>query len=82
MICAEIAMRPTRSPRIVAIGASSTGGRATARPGSAMRKPLTQLTSGNRRMTCRNANATPISATRMMTEFSPGLARNAAHTCL
>ena len=32
-ICAEIAMRPMRSPRIVAIGASSTGGRSTARPG-------------------------------------------------
>ena len=39
-------MRPTRSPRIAAIGASSTGGRSTARPGSARRKPLTQATSG------------------------------------
>ena len=45
MVCAEIAMRPMRSPRIAAIGASSTGGRSTARPGSASRKPLTQVTS-------------------------------------
>ena len=38
----EIDMRPMRSPRSAAIGASSTGGRSTARPGSARRKPLTQ----------------------------------------
>ncbi len=45
MVCADIAMRPMRSPRIAAIGASSTGGRSTAMPGSARRKLLTQATS-------------------------------------
>ena len=45
------------SPRIAAIGASSTGGRSTARPGSARRKPLTQATSGNSRITWRNASS-------------------------
>ena len=47
MVCAEMATRPTRSPpRIAAIGASSVGARATASPGSARRKLLTQETSG------------------------------------
>ena len=64
MVVGEIAMRPARSPRIVAIGASSTGGRATARPGSARRKLFTQATSGNRRITCRNASRMPITSTR------------------
>ena len=44
--CDDIAMRPMRLPRIAAIGASSTGGRSTARPGSARRKLLTQEISG------------------------------------
>ena len=43
------------------MGASRTGGRSTASPGSARRKPLTQLISRNSRPTCRNASAMPIS---------------------
>src|SRR5262245_1211039 len=82
IICDEMAMRPMRSPSSTAIGASSTGGRSTARPGSASRKPFTQLTSGNSRITCRNASAIPISSTRMMRVLSPGLARNAIQICL
>ena len=47
MVCCEIDIRPVRSPpRIAAIGASSVGRRAIASPGSAMRKLLTQATSG------------------------------------
>ena len=43
MVCAEMATRPTRSPpSMAAIGASSFGSRATASPGSARRKLLTQ----------------------------------------
>ena len=41
MVCEEIDIRPARSPRIAAIGASKTGGRSTASPGSARRKLLT-----------------------------------------
>ena len=81
MVGGEIAMRPTRSPRIAAIGASSTGGRATARPGSARRKPLTQATSGNRRITCRNASRMPISSTPMISALRPGLAMKATMIC-
>ena len=46
MVCVEIAMRPMRSPRSVAIGASSTGARSTSMPGSATRNVLTQRISG------------------------------------
>ena len=63
------------------MGASSTGGRSTARPGSASRKPLTQLTSGNSRMTCRKASTMPMSSTPMISALSPGLARKAAQIC-
>src|SRR6266852_1127510 len=82
IICAEIAMRPMRSRSRTAIGASSTGGRSTARPGSATRKPFTQLTSGNRRRTWRNASAIPMASTPMISALSPGLARNAVQICL
>jgi len=47
----EIVIRPVRSRRIAAIGASSTGGRTTVMPGSARRNSLTQVTSGNSRIT-------------------------------
>ncbi len=47
MVVWVIVIRPVRSPpRIMAIGASSFGCRDGARPGSAMRKLLTQETSG------------------------------------
>ena len=79
----EIAMRPeVRSPRIDAMGASNVGGRASASPGSASRKLLTQATSGNSRITCRYAIRMPTSSTQMMSALSPGLARNAAQICL
>jgi hypothetical protein len=71
-------MRPMRSRRIAAIGASSTGARSTARPGSARRKLLTQAISGNSRSTWRNASRMPIKSTPMIRALSPGLARNAA----
>ena len=71
-------MRPMRSRRIAAIGASSTGARSTARPGSARRKLLTQAISGNSRSTWRNESRMPISSTPMIRALSPGLARNAA----
>ena len=57
--------------RIDAIGASRTGGRATVMPGSASRKPLTQVTSGNSRMTCRNANRMPMTSTPMIIRSGP-----------
>src|SRR5438874_2030997 len=60
IICAEIAMRPMRSPKIAAIGASSTGGRSTASPGSSRRNPLPQFPSGNSRSTCRKASRLPL----------------------
>src|SRR5262245_33782150 len=82
IICDEIAMRPMRSRRMTAIGASSTGGRSTARPGSASRKLFTQLISGKRRVTCRNASAMPMASTPMISALSPGLARNATQICL
>ncbi len=50
IICVDIAMRPVRSRRIAAIGASKTGGRSTVMPGSASRNPFTQATSRNRRI--------------------------------
>ena len=75
-------MRPMRSPRMAAIGASSTGGRSTASPGSASRNPLTQFTSGNRRVTCRNESAMPMRSTPMISALRPGLARNAVQICL
>ena len=64
------------------MGASNTGGRSTASPGSASRKPLTQSISGNRRMTCRKASAMPMASTAMINALSPGLARKAAQICL
>src|SRR6516162_9901836 len=79
--CEEIAIRPIRSPRRAAMGASGTGGRSTASPGSASRKPLTQLTSGNSRITCRKASAIPIRRTPIMSALRPGLARNAVQIC-
>jgi hypothetical protein len=45
---------------MAAIGASSVGSRATARPGSARRKLLTQATSGNSRMTRWNDRMMPM----------------------
>src|SRR6478752_589173 len=81
IICEEIAMRPMRSRSNTAMGASNTGGRSTASPGSANRKPLTQSISGNRRMTCRKANAMPMASTAMINALSPGLARKAAQIC-
>jgi hypothetical protein len=82
MVVEEIAMRPVRPPRIAAIGASSTGGRSTASPGSAVRKPFTQFTSANRRTTWRKASTMPISSTPMISAFNPGLAMNATPICL
>src|SRR5688500_14055368 len=82
MVVGEIAVRPARSPRMVAIGASSTGGRATARPGSARRKPFTHLTSGNRRITWRNESRMPITSTAMISALRPGLAMKATTICL
>src|SRR5262249_30344980 len=80
--CAEIAMRPTRSRSSTAIGASSTGGRSTARPGSASLNPFTQSISGNRRITCRKASAMPKASTKMITPLRTALARNAVQICL
>src|SRR4051794_28811455 len=80
--CADIAMRPTRLPRIAAIGASSTGGRSTARPGSARRKLLTQAISGRSRTTWRNDRMMPIASTPRISALRPGLARNATWICL
>ena len=82
IICDDIAILPTRSPSRTAMGASSTGGRSSARPGSARRKLLTQLTSGKSRMTCRKASAIPMSRTPMIRAFKPGLAMNATSICL
>src|SRR5262245_53033817 len=82
IICAEIAMRPMRSRSSTAIGASRTGGRSTARPGSARRNPFTQSISGNKRMTCRKASAMPIRSIAMISALSPGLARNAPQISL
>ena len=75
MVWVEIAIRPMRSPSSVAIGASSTGGRSTSMPGSAMRKVLTHLISGNSRSTCRKERRMPMIRTATMTPFRPGLAR-------
>src|SRR2546423_10457267 len=82
IVVGEIAVRPARSPKMVAIGASSTGGRATASPGSARRKPFTHRTSGNSRMTWRNESRIPITSTAMMSAFRPGLAMKATTICL
>src|SRR5215467_6668706 len=79
---AEIAMRPTRSRSSTAIGASSTGGRSTARPGSASLNPFTQSISGNRRITCRKASAMPKASTKMITPLRTALARKAVQICL
>ena len=78
MVCAEMATRPTRSPpSMAAIGASSVGSRATARPGSARRKLLTQATSGNSRMTRWNDRMMPMTRTPTIKPLSQGLAMKA-----
>ena len=83
MVCCEIVIRPERSPpRIAAIGASSVGCLSIARPGSAMRKLLTQETSGYSRITWRNDRMIPIKSTAPISALSPGLAKNAAMICL
>ena len=77
MVTVEIAIRPMRSPRRVAIGARSTGARCTSMPGSATRKVLTQRISGNSRKTWRKERRTPMASTAMITAFSPGLDKKA-----
>ena len=78
MVCAEIAKRSARSlPRIAAIGASSFGSRAETRAGSERRKPFTQETSGNSRITRANARMMPIKRTPTINPLSHGLAMNA-----
>ena len=81
MVCGEIAVRLPPSPRIAAIGASKTGARPRASPGSARRNPLTQAISGNSRRTCRNDSRMPTTSTPMISALRPGLARNAVQIC-
>ena len=81
MVGDEIVMRPVRSRRIAAIGASNTGGRVTVMPGSASRNSLTHATSGNSRITCRNDSRIPISRTPMIKALSGGLALKALQIC-
>ena len=75
MVCVEIDMRPMRSPRMAAMGASRTGARSISIERSALRKPLTQRISGKIRMTWRKASRMPMNSTPMMTPFRAGLAR-------
>ena len=74
-------MRPMRSPRIAAIGASSTGGRVDRDAGIGEAEAVDPATSGNSRITWRNASKMPISSTPMIRALRAGLARNATQIC-
>ena len=74
-VVVEMARRVALSPRMVAIGASNTGARAS--PGTPARIALTQRTSGMSLHTCRIASTMPINSTPPIRAFSPGFAMNA-----